>query len=142
MTSKEVEKYICEEHSKIATMASRITMRYEHRNVDIDIQSVWQYIAPSVESIECALNDTDCTVINVKFSNGGVIRKHKHDRQEEIFVVAGKIYDSVSGVTTEQGERYIIPKNTSHEIISDFARLTVVFRPPFPKVEVENEPNS
>lgn len=132
MTS--IEKRLWEEHNKIAQMANRVSMQYEKKVVDLYIAKEWQNIAPSVESIECALNGDDCTVLNVRFGEGGVIGKHKHDRQEEIFVVAGEIYDSVNDVTVTQGDRYIIPANMQHQIESDYARLTVVFRPPFPRV--------
>ena len=132
MTS--IQKRLWEEHDKIAQMANRVTMQYEKKVVELDIAKEWQWIAPSVESIECALNGEDCTVLNVRFSHGGVIGKHRHDRQEEIFVVSGRIYDSVNDVTVEEGDRYIIPANMPHQIESDYARLTVVFRPPFPRV--------
>lgn len=139
MNNETVQLEIAKERSKIAQMANRITMKFDKKIVDVDIAKQWQWVAPSVESIECALNDSDCTVINVRFGPGGIVRRHRHDRQEEIFVVAGEIHDTISGVTTKQGDRYIIPKDTSHEIVSDYARLTVVFRPPFPKVEIETQ---
>ena len=130
-----MNKELIKAHDRIAMMANRVTMQFEKRTVDVDVEKVWRTIAPSVESIECALNGDDCTVLNVFFRQGGIIEKHKHDRQEEIFVVAGKIYDSINDVLITQGDRYIIPAHTYHQIESDYARLTVVFRPPFPVVE-------
>lgn len=130
-----MKKELQEAHDRIAKLANRITMQFDKKTINVDVEKVWQTIAPSVESIECALNGDDCTVLNVFFREGGIIEKHKHDRQEEIFVVAGEIYDSVNDVQITQGDRYIIPANTYHQIESDYARLTVVFRPPFPVVQ-------
>lgn len=136
MTNRDLETNIYQEHQRIAKMADKVTIQFEKHNVNVNVVSQWQYIADHVESIECALNDDNCTVINVRFGKGGLMKKHKYDRIEEIFVVAGKIYDTISGITTTQGNTYIVPKDTYHEIKSDFARLTVVFRPPLPKSEI------
>lgn len=130
-----VEKEIKKVRAQIARMANRVSMEVDRRVIDIDIEKEWKHIAPSVDAIECVLNGDDCTVLNVRFDRGGIISKHRHDRQEEIFVVSGRIYDSVNDVTVEEGDRYIIPANTPHQIESDYARLTVVFRPPYPRVE-------
>lgn len=134
MTLKE---QLFDEHREITRMANRVVMQGGMQTFNLDITNKWTEVAPSVESIECALNGPDCTVLNVRFGKGGVIPKHKHDRLEEIFVVSGEIYDSVNDVRVTQGDRYIIPKDTPHQIESDNARLTVVFRPPFDRVHID-----
>lgn len=131
-------------HERIAMLANRVTMRYENHNEDVDIAKKWESIAPSVESIECALNGKDCTVLNVSFSEGGFIDKHTHDRQEHIFVVSGSLTVNMYShpeadpevYQVQEGNRFIIPKYTIHSVRSNYAKLTVVFRPAFPVVEV------
>lgn len=133
-------------HDRIAQFASRVVMHYEDESVDLDITDKWQNIAPSVESIQCALNGQDCTVLNVTFSEGGVIDKHTHDRQEHIFVVAGSLTIDMYPINDpdadpetyhiNEGTRFIIPKDTPHRVYSDYAKLTVVFRPPFMRVSI------
>ena len=134
-TATDIDTRLKQAHSEIARLANRIEMKYASGEVEIqEIIKEWKYIAPTVESIECALNGPDCTVLNVKFHKGGELPRHAHEHnQEEIFVVAGQIYDAENDVTIREGDKYVIPKGTWHHIFSDYARLTVVFRPAFPK---------
>lgn len=132
LTEKKIDKV----HTEIAKLANRIVMRVDHEFVNVDITKEWQTIAPSVDSIECALNGDDCTVLNVRFDKGGIIKKHSHTNKETIFVISGEIYDTISKITTKEGQSYVIPENQEHEIVSDYAKLAVVFKPPFLKVQI------
>jgi quercetin dioxygenase-like cupin family protein len=132
--SVQVIKDLKKVRSEISKMANRVTHVFDKQLVDFNITEEWRSIAGNVNAIECVLNSPECTVINMVFDNGGFIPRHKHNRQEEIFVVSGEIHDSINDVHITQGGVYIIPPNKPHEIRSDKAKLTVVFRPPFPKV--------
>lgn len=139
MKDNSVSTQLTREHNKIAKMAVRIEMRFEEKIVHHDIVKVWKKIAHSVDSIECALNGDDCTVLNVVFEKGGKIGKHHHSNKEVIFVAKGQIHDNCNGITTNENETYVILPNRPHEIVSDYAKCTVVFKPPFPRVEIKNE---
>ena len=142
MKENSISTQLMQEHNKIAQMANRIEMRFDKKIVHHDIVRVWQTIAPSVDSIECALNGDDCTVLNVKFEEGGKIGKHSHSNEEIIFVAKGQIHDNCTGITTNENQTYVIPPNRPHEIVSDYAKCTVVFKPPFPRVEIINHAES
>jgi len=122
---------------KIRNLVNRVSYDFDNKVVDYDISSEWHELTDSVSAIECVLNGKECTVINMILREGSFISKHKHKRAEEIFVVSGEIIDDVNDVVTSEGNVYTIPLNKSHSIRSDYAKLTVVYRPPFPIINKE-----
>lgn len=118
---------------QLSILKSQIEMLNGNKKDYFLVGNNWENIAPSVHSIECALDGNSCTVINVTFYEGGYLKPHSHDREETIFVVDGEIEDLIANKTIKTGETYVIPANVEHEIKSDYAKLTVVFRPPFPR---------
>ena len=94
----------------------------------------WQEQANNVHIIRCSLDGKDCTVVNVIFKNGAYMAEHDHDRQEMVFVVAGQITEIVSGRVLKEGDSMTIPANQRHGWRSDYAKLTVVWKPPYPTV--------
>lgn len=103
-----------------------------------EVGTEWTEMFPNVHSILCSLSSENITVLNSKIEKGGHIPAHFHlDRDEHIFVVDGQITDTISQITTIAGNSYIIPKGTLHEIVSDYALLTVSFKPPYEDFEVE-----
>ena len=94
----------------------------------------WQEQANSVHIIRCSLDGKDCTVINVVFKNEGYMAEHDHDRLEMVFVAAGQITEIVSGRVLKEGDSMTIPANQKHGWRSDYAKLTVVWKPPYPTV--------
>lgn len=138
MTRK--QKQIQQHRGEIKEMASRIKMRYEqNREQDVDIGTKWIDIAPNVQSIRCSLSGKNCTVINVRFGEGGRIQRHEHPlRREDIYVIDGEIRDTVNNVVVKQGDHYVIPAGLPHEIVSDYALLTITFRPAYPEIELQD----
>ena len=94
----------------------------------------WQEQANNVHIIRCSLDGKDCTVVNVIFKNGAYMAEHDHDRLEMVFVVAGQITEIVSGRVLKEGDSMTIPANQRHGWRSDYAKLTVVWKPPYPTV--------
>lgn len=104
-------------------------MRYNDYDDYVRIGTDWVKQAKGVHSIVCSLNSPDCTVINVIFSEEGVLKPHKHDTIEYVFVASGSIKETVSGKLVNEGESMVIPPRTSHGWQSNGAKLIVVWRP-------------
>jgi len=101
MKESSVERKIAQVQDEIFAMANRIVMKYSEHTELVDVSKKWKEIAPSVDSIECALNGDDCTVLNVRFGKGGRIDFHVHPENDEtIFVYAGEVRVSTGN---EQG---------------------------------------
>lgn len=138
-TNSRVKEELTKVRKQISEMANRVTVTFDDEPVSINVTNDWYELAPSVSIIECSLNDaSDCTILNVQFREGGVIKKHRHSRQEDIFVVSGSLHDYVNGIEIPEGTVYSIPPNKPHGFKSNNAKLTVVFRPPYPKVKIGN----
>jgi quercetin dioxygenase-like cupin family protein len=133
MNYKTLNDAVNAKRQEITTIVNRIVMMSDK---NVDVSNEWTWVTPSISTIECPLNSDECTVINVRFEEGGYLKSHKHSRQEEIFVVTGEIYDPVNDVRVSQGESYTIPPNKEHALQSDNARIMVVYRPPFHRVRV------
>jgi quercetin dioxygenase-like cupin family protein len=140
--------------SKLINTMSRIIMTYETpTDVEtsttptvtdaVEIVSVGnelEMISDSVSSVRCILDSltTEITVLNVVFGAGGSIALHKHpDNWEYIYVLDGSITDTVTNITTPAGFTYKIPPGTPHHIVSDYALLTVTFKPKFKNIPIE-----
>lgn len=136
LKTDQLEKQVKQKHEEIRNMASKIHMIYEDEVVPVPVPSFsWVEIAENVESIECSLTNAISTVVNVRFNKGGFLREHHHDREEIIHVIEGEI--EVNGDIVKEGQSCRIPAYQLHWIKSDYARLTMVFRPPFPKEALE-----
>ena len=94
----------------------------------------WQEQGDNVHIIRCSLDGKDCTVVNVVFKDDGYMAEHDHDRLEMVFVAAGQITEIVSGRVLKEGDSMTIPANQKHGWRSDYAKLTVVWKPPYPTV--------
>lgn len=80
----------------------------------------------------CDLNNERISVFNVMMHEGSEIAKHSHRKETEtIYVIEGSIIDLVNGVTTTEGHVYRISPGQLHHIKSDFAMITITFKPPF-----------
>jgi quercetin dioxygenase-like cupin family protein len=135
----EVLREVAKERAKIKKLATRVSFSYKSHTERVDFGDEWLKLADGVHSIACSLNSDDCTVINVIFEEGGHILPHYHDRDEYLFVASGKIVETVSGRTINEGESIKIPGATDqdktwHGWKSDGAKLTVVWKPPFPYI--------
>ena len=143
MKESSVERKISQVQDEIFAMANRIVMRYPEHTELVDVSKKWKEIAPSVDSIECALNGDDCTVLNVRFGKGGRIDFHVHPENDEtIFVYAGEVRVSTGDENGIDKIRILlpgmvmhIPRGEWHEIESDYAKISVVFVPPFATIE-------
>lgn len=135
MEEDSIRKQIKTHREKIRKMASMVTMNYKNQpSEELRIGEDWTRQAKGVYSIVCSLNGEDCTVLNVIFSEGGYLRPHHHDRKEYVFVASGSIEEVVSGQVIEEGGSIKIGPNQSHGWRSNGAKLTVVFKPPYPRV--------
>lgn len=132
MDAGKVRQQIKEQRDKIKKLATAVTMSYEGGDEEIMIGEEWVKQAKGVHSIVCSLNGDDCTVLNVIFSEGGELKPHHHDRQEFVFVASGSITETVSGKIIKEGHSVIIESKQSHGWRSNGAKLTVVWKPPYP----------
>lgn len=128
---EQVVAQVKEKREEIRRLACSVVMSYDTHNEEIVIGEDWHRQARGVHSITCTLSGPDCTVVNVIFSEGGLLKPHHHDREESVFVASGSIKETVSGVTIKEGESVTIDANKSHGWVSDGAKLTVVWRPPY-----------
>lgn len=133
MTRKDEIK---QKRGEIKEMASRIKMRYEQTEEEMDVGMEWVDISPNVRTVRCSLSSETCTVLNVRFSKGGHIPRHAHpERREDIYVIDGSLRDVANNVDLVVGDHYAIPAGLPHEFESDYALITITFRPPYPEVE-------
>lgn len=110
-----------------------ITMKYSSE-VDYCVsQDDFTELGKNVKVKLCSLDSNNATVVNVIFGKGGYIATHSHDRIERIYVIDGSIKDLVTGVVVNEGDTYNIPPNQEHHIVSDYALLTVTWKPAYPK---------
>lgn len=94
--------------------------------------------ADNVISRVCSLDDhtrDSLTIINCVFSKGGFIPEHTHEQVEIIFVIDGQIKNVLTGEVFKEGDRVIIPAFEPHSFSSDYALLSITWRPAFDTTE-------
>ena len=114
----------------------------------VEYGSEFETIANGVKGIRCSLDNLAelTTIVNVAFSTGAELGKHKHSKQTEwIFVAEGDLYVKMcyyadDGETLTNSKEYYlstgdsleIPANVAHYCKSEHgALLTVTWRPKF-----------
>lgn len=101
---------------------------------DFDVPTIYQ----NVRLILCSLNQQSSeslTVANCIFDEGGEIPAHKHHNKEHICVLAGELTETVSGKTFRADESITIHADQPHGFTSDYALLTITWRPELDIVE-------
>lgn len=85
-----------------------------------------------VHFILCALDAVygeDLTVVNCVMGPSSVIPKHAHPSTEDVFVISGSVRETVTGKEYHKGESLTIEPNDPHEFSSDYALLTMSWKP-------------
>jgi anti-sigma factor ChrR (cupin superfamily) len=123
---------LAQEREKFKTVIKNIIMKYDNKESVLPVSNDLYIKAGSgVECKLCSLDNIDMTVVNVIFKEGGELPPHTHDRIEKIYVIDGHITDKISGKVVSAGEVYILPPNTTHHIVSDYALLTITWVPAY-----------
>ena len=125
--------------ARIKEQVRNITMKY---STDVNFcvgQNDFIELGKNVRVRLCSLDNNAVTVVNVVFNKGGEIDRHAHDRIEKIYVIDGSIKDLVTGVVCKEGDTYSIPPSQEHHIVSDYALLTVTWKPAYPKGWLEKQ---
>lgn len=92
----------------------------------------------NVRLILCSLNqqsDESLTVANCVFDEGGEIPIHRHVNKEHICVLAGSLTETVSGKVFRADESLTVHADQLHGFKSDYALLTVTWRPELEIIE-------
>jgi len=130
-----------EAHRALADHVSGVPMRYtDAPSAMARVWVGWEQVCEGVHQTLCQLPTTRCTILNVRFEPGAFIPRHDHpEHDEEVVVVEGDILDEDTGVRTDEGGIYIIPKEQPHTIKAGpgGALVNVVFRPQLSPIEIE-----
>lgn len=78
-----------------------------------------------------ALSVESCTIVNCVFNKGGCIDLHSHANHETVFVLNGTLHDTVSGAVYSPGDVVRVEPDVVHGFESDYALLTIIWRPAF-----------
>lgn len=130
----EVQKRLSQVRQEIADHVAKVDMRYTcEGDTFADIRPFWVPVCDGVKQVECQLPTSDCTLLNVIFQPGAMLRRHYHlAHRETIFVVEGDIEDIEAHVKVGANGVYVIPAGRPHAIYSARgALLNVLFHPKY-----------
>lgn len=95
----------------------------------------------NVSAILCSLDkftDFTVTIMNCVFEKDGYVDPHIHSSHETVFVADGELFYEQENKTYEKGDVINIPPGRIHSFKSDYALLTITWRPAFKYIKCQN----
>lgn len=124
MPNSELEKY--------RNRIREIKIQFADEANPVPVGDKWTFIAKNADAVRCSLDNPASTIINIRIGRNGRIGPHTHKKHsKQVHVIDGRVFDFVNNKHYNSGDVFNIKAGQRHGVESDYALLTVVYRPAF-----------
>ena len=146
-TEASVQKTLVKNEREYIRGLGRLVSRLSEQDPPVDVLIGNEHfdtpeLHHNVRLVICDFNESSqesVTVANCIFDKGGEVSEHLHSNSEAIYVISGSLTETVSGKTYSSGEALMIPSNQLHGFQSDYALISITWRPELFFTEVNSE---